>query len=145
MTQNLTRFLHSGDTLSRLHEQTARLQRLQQIFVTLLPDYLAGACSVANLKKDTLVIIARNGAAAAKLRQIVPSLQQGFANAGTCIGSIQIKIVPQDRAESQNRLIQPRLLSGESRKSIKTLCATLPADSPLRASLERLIERSVGE
>ncbi len=143
MAHTLSRFLSGGDALSRLHEHANRLQRLQRTLEALLPAYLANSCTVANLKGDTLVLLARTGAGAAKLRQIVPSLQQGFANAGVCIGSIQIKIIPQNAAAVAPKTVTPRILPSGGRQSIETFCATLPPDAPLRESLERLLSRSV--
>ena len=79
MTQLIQRFLGSGDALARLRDHAARLRRLQTVLEQHLPPALAAACSVANLKGDTLVLLAHGGAVAARLKQIAPTLAEQFA------------------------------------------------------------------
>ena len=55
-TSPIDNFLGSGDTLARLQAHAGRLMRLQRQLEALLPDYMAGACKVANLKGEDLVI-----------------------------------------------------------------------------------------
>lgn len=141
MTRTLQRFLASGDTLSRLHDHASRLRRLQGVMARLLPPSLAGACVVANIKQDTLVILARSGAAASKLRQMAPSLVLGLASDGIGINKIQVKVQVHEDAPPPPPA-QPRVLTEEGCKSIEALCESLPADAPLRRSLEKLLASS---
>ncbi|ANQ84031.1 DUF721 domain-containing protein [Azoarcus olearius] len=141
MTRLLQRYLGSGDALARLQDHAARLRRLQGVLERLLPPALADACRVANIKDDALVIAAQGGAAASRLKQMLPSLQAQFLQAGYPLQSIKVKVATPQQAEWR-RPPPERHISQTARSSITDFAATLPADSPLRASLERLARRS---
>ncbi len=141
MTRQLQRFLGSGDALARLHDHAARLRRLQDVVARELPPALAAGCSVANLKGETLILLAASGAVAVKLKQLAPTLVAQLAAAGVPLKSIQVKVQVQE-GEPVTRPPTQRVISEAGRDSVGQLAATLPADSPLRASLERLIARS---
>lgn len=141
MTSRIQRFLGSGDTLARLADHASRLRRLQTVFEQHVPPALRASCSVANLKDGKLVLLARGGAAAARLKQIAPTLVEQFAVAGVPVTAVQVKV--QIVEESEPRRAAPeRSLSDAGRRSLAELSATLPPDSPLRESLERLVRRS---
>lgn len=141
MTKPLQRYLGSGETLERLHDHARRLLRLQAACDALLPDGLRGACSAGNIKADMLVLLARNGAVATKLKQLAPSLQRQLAEQGFPVASIHVKVQVSPGAppapEPTLRTIPPA-----GKASIEALAASLPLDAPLRAALERLATRS---
>ncbi|TAH49495.1 MAG: DUF721 domain-containing protein [Betaproteobacteria bacterium] len=141
MSQLLNRFLGSGDALARLQDHAARLRRLQVVLERGLPPLLAGLCRVANLKDGTLVLSASGGAAAARLRQLTPSLVEHFVAAGHAVQTIKVKVATPETA-TWRRPPPERHISASARASLTQFAATLPADSPLRASLERLAQRS---
>ena len=141
MTQLIQRFLGSGDALARLRDHAARLRRLQAVLEQHVPPALAAACSVANLKNDTLVLLADGGAVAARLKQIAPTLTQQFAAAGLPVKAIQVKVRIIEEHDAR-RPAPDRKLSDAGRRSLADFSESLPADSPLRESLERLIARS---
>ncbi len=141
MANLLQRYLGSGDALGRLSEHAARLRRLQATLEATLPPAYAGACAVANLKGDTLVLIARNGATAARIKQLAPTLQRELAAAGTLVKRIDVR-VRLGGAETERAAPQARRLPAAGRQSLADLAASLPADSPLRESLEHMIARS---
>ncbi len=141
MTRSLQGFLDRGETLERLHDHAARLRRLQGQLERLLPPQLAGVCAVANLKGDTLVLLARNGAAAARLKQTVPSLLEQFAQDGTVLGKIQVRVSLADPVSAQPDRVA-RTLPESGQKSLESFAESLPPDAPLRESIERLLARS---
>lgn len=141
MTRPLNGFLGSGDALARLHDHAARLRRLQVVVERLLPPALTDACAVANYKNDTLILLARNGAAAAKLKQLTPSLIGEITAAGVLVKNIQVKVQIQDFAVERPAPVA-RTLSESGKTSLSEFSATLPEDSPLRQSIERLLARS---
>lgn len=141
MTHPLQDFLGSGDALARLRDHAARLRRLQQLLEQLLPPPLARACGVANLKGDVLVLIARSGATAARLKQMGPSLTAQFAAAGVAVSSIQVRVGVENVAPPP-RPPAPRSVGTSALAHLTALRDELPEDAPLRASLTRLIERS---
>jgi hypothetical protein len=141
MTRLLQGYLGSGDALARLQDHAARLLRLQNTLARALPPQLAAACRVANLKDQTLVISADGGAVAVRLKQMAPSLMEHLARAGHMISDIKVKVA----TPQQQPWVKPptdRRISAEARNTLTDFAATLPADSPLRTSLERLARRS---
>lgn len=141
MTTPLQRFLGDGDALARLKDHAQRLVRLQSLFVSMIGEPLARTCAAANLKGDTLVVLASNGAAAVRIKQIAPRLIEQFCVNGVLIKTIQVKIAVNNPAPER---IPPtgRALSDAARASLVRLCESLPADAPLRDSLKTLVERS---
>jgi len=141
MAAPLQRYLEHGDTLARLQDHAGRLLRAQSILVSLLPPPLGEHCAVANLKQGTLVVFAANGATAARVRQLVPTLLGGFAAAGVPLREIKLKVrIDQGAAQAAPRT--PRVLTDAARVSLEALAASLPTDAPLRSSIDRLLERS---
>jgi hypothetical protein len=141
MTQLIQRYLGTGDALARLKDHAGRLMRLQTVLEQHLPPALVSACSVANFKGDTLVLLANGGAVAARLKQIAPTLVQQFLAAGLPIQTIQVKVKVIEEHETVRPPTQ-RTLSAASSRSLADFSSTLPPESPLRESLERLINRS---
>lgn len=141
MTTPIQRFLGGGDALSRIRDHAQRLVRLQSMFEDMVGEPLARTCAVANLKGETMVVLARNGAAAVRIKQIAPRLIEQFAARAILIKTIQVKIAV-DNPEPDRAPRTERVLSEAGRASLIALSDSLPADAPLRASLKALIERS---
>ncbi|HJV26263.1 MAG TPA: DUF721 domain-containing protein [Aromatoleum sp.] len=141
MTQLINRYLGSGDALARLQDHAARLMRLQNVLAQHLPPALAAACSVANLKNGTLVLLADGGAVAARLKQMAPTLTAQFAATGVPVTSVQVKVKVNEAPEPARR-VTSRSLSESGARSLTNFSSSLPADSPLREALERLVARS---
>lgn len=140
MARLLQRFLGSGDALARLQDHASRLHRLQAVLERALPPQLAPLAQVANLKDEVLVISARGGAAAARLKQMTGGLAEHFLQAGYPVKSIKVKVGTPEQA-SWRRPPPERHISPEAKAGLADFAATLPEDSPLRASLERLVRR----
>ena len=141
MTNTLKNYLGSGDTLGRLRDHAQRLMRIQGALEHALPPALRGQCSVANLKGDTLVLLARDGAGAARLRQLLPTLARKLGESGHLVGKIQVRIGIQVDAP-QRRPPPVRALSSVAEESLESLKHSLPEHDPLREALQRLIEHS---
>ena len=140
MTQLLHRFLGSGDALARLQDHAQRLRRLQGALDTALPAHMVGQCEVANFKEGTLVVAARSGAAAVRLKQMLPSLVEHFGRSGHAVQAIRVKVSAPAAAEL-TRPPSERHISEAAKAEIDAFAASLPTDSPLRAALARLVAR----
>jgi hypothetical protein len=92
------------DALARLQAHAGRLLRLQRQLGELLPDYMADACRVANIKGEELVIHVESAGLAVKLRQAVPSLLADFARAGVILRDIKIKVAVREYRPRHRRL-----------------------------------------
>ncbi len=141
MSQPLQRYLGSGDALARLHDHAARLRRLQDAFARALPPLLAASCQVGNFKDGVLVVFAQGNAVAVKLKQMAPSLTARLIEAGHPLTAIQVRVAVH-RPPPQRPPPQARTIPEDGRRSLEALAASLPADAPLRAALERLSRRS---
>jgi hypothetical protein len=141
MTRPLSRFLGGGDALARLQDHAARLRRLQGVLDACLPPQLAGQCQVANLKDGVLIVAARGGAAAVRVRQILPSLLERLQHGGHPVQSIKVKVGTPEQT-TPARPAPQRQISAAAKADLHDFADTLPADSPLRASIERLIRRA---
>ena len=141
-TSSINKYLGSGDTLARLQAHAGRLLRLQVRLEALLPDYLAGACRVANLKDDELIIHADGAGVVVKLRQAVPSLLADFARAGIPLRDIKVKVAMQAFRPPPVE-VPHRSVSDATRSGLGDLASQLPADSPLAKALQRFV-RSAG-
>ena len=63
----LTAFIDAEPTLKPLFKRLSELSYVQRIYVEAVPSALAQLGLVASIREGTLVIAAKNGAAAAKL------------------------------------------------------------------------------
>lgn len=143
MSQQLRRFLTSGDALSRLQEHASRLRRLQTALESALPPTLAAQYRVANLKNDELVVFAQSGAAAVRLKQMVPSVLEQLNLAGHAIHAIKVKILsPDAQYAAAPRPPATRELSASAREHLTDFATSLPVDSELRQAIERLAQRA---
>lgn len=141
VSQSLNRYFQSATPLSRLAEHAARLTRLQAILAQELPPAIAESCGVANLKGEELIIHARGGAVAARLKQMLPSLMEAYARQGVLLTTIKIR-VDIHKPAAPRHAVPRRNVSAETRGSLAELAATLPAGSPLAQALRRFVGRT---
>ena len=80
------------ESLGPLAERASQLIELRKLFREAIPAGLAEACEVANLRKDTLVILASTSACAAKLKQLSPRLAALLQKRGWQVNSIKITV-----------------------------------------------------
>jgi hypothetical protein len=86
------------DTLSltpdhrKLFVSVQKLIGLQQVFFEIAPRQLAQFCTLGAFSEGNLTICASNGAIAAKVRQIVPSLSRKFQARGYEVTAIRIAV-----------------------------------------------------
>jgi len=138
--RTLDDYLNADEAMARLAAHAGRLQKLQRLFEESVPPSLARVCRVANFKLGALVIHAENAAVAAKLRQMVPTLSDGFRLKGEQVTEICIKVQPLDAALQYRPPMQAAILGDGGRASLERLSGNLP-DGPLRESLQRFLQR----
>ncbi len=141
-TPSLQRVLGAAPELAALADHAARLSRLQEVYARTVPDYLCGVSRVANLKLETLIIHADNAAVAAKLKQMEPRLRAEFARAGSPVAALQFKVLPPRPTPPRPVSDRDAHLSDPARNALTDMAASLPADSPVRAALERLLSHA---
>ena len=95
--------------MAPLAERAAQLIALRKLFRESVPEGFSDVCEVANLRRtigkdsnnkhggqnqsqDTVVILAANSAAAAKLKQLCPRLMTLFQKQGWQVNAIKITV-----------------------------------------------------
>jgi hypothetical protein len=116
------------------------LQKLGRIYAQVIPEHLSQASRVANFKSGMVVIHADNGAVAAKLRQMTPSLAREFSKRVAECSGVRVKVQALD-IPRQSSEATARPLPAGARRELSVLAGSLPA-SPLRDALEALLARS---
>jgi len=140
MPASLTQFLDSSDS-ARLMAHARILLKLSRQYEKFVPAGLGRLSRVANYKSGKIVIHADNGAVAAKLRQMSAGLCQRFCSEGMQCSGMEIKVQPRENPyQSTPSHLKP--LSAKSGASLRETAAAMPADSPLRAALQHLLDQA---
>lgn len=140
MNHSIESYLEAADGAGKIMAHARLLVKLARIYQEIAPAHLSQASSLANFKSGIVVVHAVSGAVAAKLRQLGPTLADGFCKRGVECSDVQIKVQARKTiAQSMSSTKKP-LTAGASR-SLEGLRDSLPS-SPLRAALATLLERS---
>ena len=132
--------LNADAALARLTAHAWHLLKLQRIIDARIPTALKRACRIANYRLGVVFIHADNGAVAANLRQLAPSLCDELRSSGGEITEIQVKVQPREAAEPVYTSENIAQIGSQTKRGLTDLSLSLPPDSPLRASLERLLK-----
>ena len=141
-TRQLDAYLNATGGLAHVAAHAGRLIKLQRVFQEIAPPFLANACRVANCKPGKVIIHADSGAVAARLRQMLPSLAGEFLEKGCEVTEIEVKVQPGHAALQHSPPRPARNVGARAKSDLAALAAALPADSLLRASVERLMQES---
>lgn len=136
--RTLDHYLNADESMARLAAHAGRLLKLQRLFEEVVPANLAKTCRIANFKAGVIIIHAENGAVAAKLRQLAPTLNDDFRARAVEVTEIRIKVQPLDVAPQYKSPPEAAVLGAAGRTSIARLADSLP-DGSLRESLARFI------
>ncbi|MBI4984651.1 MAG: DUF721 domain-containing protein [Rhodocyclales bacterium] len=134
--------LEADGGLSRLTGHAARLLRLRQLFESAVPRPLARGARVANLKFGKLVVHADNGAVAAKLRQIIPTLIDAFRKNSAEVTGIEVKVQPRLDVKPKKLDETRSPLGDHAKQGLTSLAESLPADSALRGALKHFVKHT---
>ena len=134
--------LEADGGLSRLTGHAARLLRLRKLYESAVPRPLARGARVANLKLGKLIIHADNGAIAAKLRQIIPTLVEAFRKNSAEVTGIEVKVQP--RADRGPVILNASHapIGDRAKQGLTSLAESLPENSPLRGALKHFVKHT---
>lgn len=132
--------LNADAALARLTGHAGHLLKLQRIIGAALPTPLARACRIANCRAGVVFVHADNGAVAAKLRQLAPSLCAELRSSAGEITEIRVKVQARETTEDRGPGKVIAQLGSQTKQGLTNLSLSLPEDSPLRASLVRLLK-----
>lgn len=134
--KNPCAFLDQADGIPALMPQAKRLIELREILTSLLPGSLARRCSVANYKQGRVVIFASNGATAAKLKLMLPSLLNQLSERAMEVTGLEVAV---QALESEHQVAEKSSkISQEAASGLAKLSEQLP-DSELKTALARIV------
>lgn len=137
-------FLAEDDKLRQLTTRVQALLALQRIWEeTVVPASLAGVSHIGQSDAGETTIYCDNGAAAAKLRQLLPTLAEALRGKGVATANLQVKV----RAQAipvQMRTVHKREISRVGLDNIARLSDRLEAGE-LKSALDHLLARHVAK
>ena len=135
-TRKLGSYFDSNPALQSLVKEASRLIEMQKVFAAIAPPPLARSGRVGRFAHGSLLLLADNGAVAAKLLQLVPSLLVKFQKRGYEVTAIRVTAQPPSHAAVPHKNMK---LSHKARAYLSKLASGLPA-TPLRIALEKMAE-----
>jgi hypothetical protein len=119
----------------------SELSVIQQLYSQTVPPSLAKLGQVGSFHDGTLIIVAENGAAAAKLKQVIPEIAQKLSQrlAQTIEVRVSVQVDPLAGKSAPRRKQKPPL-SNAAIQSLRELADDLPP-SPLKEEVALLVTR----
>ncbi|MEY4329231.1 MAG: hypothetical protein RL703_1050 [Pseudomonadota bacterium] len=124
-------------TLGGLMQHARTLQTLQDVLIRTLPPAMGRGCRVANLSGDTISVLCNHPSLGARLRQMGPSLVNGWRQAGFACSALDVRIRPGLPEDKPQTPFQRAPLSANAAASLQALENTI-GDSELKAALAHL-------
>ena len=135
MASRIQEILRNDVRLRQLADQAEKLAAIETALRRELPAALAPAVSVCNLRNGCLILAAHDGPAAAKLRQLAPTLSGKLRAQVREITTIQVRV---QAAFPVNPLRTKQISLGEGAgEALSKLARDLPA-SDLKRAVQRL-------
>jgi hypothetical protein len=135
----LDRYLAANAELRPVLEKAREIAALSKLCAEILPPAIARDLRVANLKDGTLVLLAPNSAAAAKLKLLSEPLCNFLFIQGTKVKSLSVRVQPNgSRRERDAASHKEARFTAEALAELKKLCDRL-GDSPARDALHELL------
>ena len=131
-------FLSAAPNLQTLLQHTQKLLALQKIWHEIAPRQLVATSRIGAVRDQTLIVYASNGAIAAKLRQLAPSLLAEIQKQGVEVTAIRVDV--QVEAPPPGNKPKDLAISRNALNNLDELEKSLTA-SPLKNALQALIRR----
>jgi hypothetical protein len=138
-TRTIGELLVASDELKALSSRTRRLRELQTLYLGSAPRELAASSRVKSYRAGVLCVSADNGAIAAKLRQLAPTLLTSIRKNDAEITGIRIEVQVEGTASRTPRRAK-KSLSPQVLSELETLAGKLD-DNDLKLALANLIRR----
>jgi len=141
MATKLSTLLNEAPALKPLAEQLKRLEGLHQVYSDAVPGSLSKTSRVGYFDGNTLIIIAFSGAAAASLRQRLPSFLARIQQRHPEVTGLRI-VVQLEKSQVEVGVARPeRVLSASAARHVESCAQDLQA-SPLKQALTKLVTRA---
>jgi hypothetical protein len=138
-TKAISDWLTAQGETDSLVSRAKRLLALERLYANCVPETLAQASAVANLRDGILLVRADNGAVASKLRQLAPTLLEKIRKTNQEVTQVQVTVQVAADVPQAARSRKPGM-SPQSVHQIEALAESLP-ESSLKAALGRLTAR----
>ena len=139
--QRFTNFIQAEPALKPLLEQLSELSYIQRIFQQAIPVAFASLGQVGSFRNGTLIVVAKNGAAAAKLKQVVPGLEKKISQLLQQPVEVKVNVFIDDVGGPTKLSHKDKpALSAVALESLGKLAAELPA-SALKNEVSTLLKR----
>ena len=140
MNRPIQRFISASD-LAPLLDHATRLGRLQTALEACLPPQLAQSCRAGGLRDGVFTISTPSNAVAARIAHLAPSLILKLGHLGENVQRVRTRVQPHE-AIPQPPPRPARSVPASAKQALAGLAASLPADDPLRAALQTLIDHT---
>jgi len=136
--KNPCAFLSQPDGIASLMPQARRLIELRVILAAALPESLARWCSIANYRQGKVIIFAANGAVAAKVKLMLPTLSEQLSKRAIEVTGLEVRVQALD---SDPQVVEKSAkMSLEAALGLARLCEQIP-DSELKVALGKFASR----
>lgn len=125
--------------LAILSDQATRLTALQKTWNSAVPDALKPFTQAGAVKYKRLIVYADNGAVAAKIKLLLPSLLTKLQKQGLEVTSIRVEVQVKSMARITGKTV--RTITPQAAKNLNALADEL-SGSDLGAALARLAKHT---
>ncbi len=140
MQKSLEHYLAESHAADKVLAHARLLVKLDTLYRKIAPSRLGQASHLANYASGVIIIHADNGAIAAKLRQLTPTLTSAFSRNGVECNDVQVKAQARENSP-QSTGSTPKPLTRNTLSTLEALRDSLP-QSPLREAISDLLSRS---
>lgn len=136
--QPLHTIFRNSANFAALTDKAKALAATQKIWQEIVPEPFKSATQVGNIEHKRLTVYVENGAVAAKIKLLLPSLLTKLKKSGVEISSIRVQVQVQAGAEKTEK--PTRALSSSAAKEVGSLADQLEGTT-LGDVLKRLSKR----
>jgi hypothetical protein len=136
--QRFSTLFKENAELATLSDRASKLTASQKIWNSAVPDAVRPFTRAGALKHKRLTVYADNGAVAAKIKLLLPSLLIKLQKQGLEVTAIRIEVQVKSAPRKTGR--PARILTAQAASNLQAL-ATRLGDSELGAALARLARR----
>jgi hypothetical protein len=136
--QLLHAIFRNNANFAALESKAKALTSTQKIWNEIVPEPLKSASQAGSIEHKRLTVYVENGAVAAKIKLLLPSLLSKLQKQGVDITSIRVQVQVQTNPEKIEKA--PRALSASAAKNLRSLANKLEGTT-LGDVLKRLSKR----
>ncbi len=133
-------FIQAEPALKPLLERLSELSYLQRMVQEYLPRATAPLAQVGSFRDATLTLVAKNGAAAAKLKQVLPDLEEKLSQRLSQPVEVKVSVLADQWEAQSSPRKDKRTMSPIALDSMRKLAAGLPT-SALKEEVVTLLNR----